>query len=63
MSYNRRYFLHSQVRRKGIELITKAKTINVNPGLSAIAQNNKAIAELRDKYNYSIQFINPMMTL
>jgi len=63
MSYNRKYFLHSQVRKIGVQLLSREKTINVTESLAKLAQKNNSIAELRDKYNYSVQFINPMMTI
>lgn len=63
MSYNRKYYLHRQVRKKEIQLITKIKTIYVTSIQADLAHQNKPLSELRDKYNYSIQYLNPMMTI
>lgn len=63
MGYNRKYYLHRQVRRKGIELIARYKTINVTAEQVQQVQENKYVAELSTKHSYSVQYINPIMTL
>jgi hypothetical protein len=63
MSYNRRYYLHRQVKKYGIQLIARYKTINVTAEQAESAQQNKYVAELSSKHSYSVQFINPLFTL
>ena len=63
MSYNRKYYLHRQVRKYGIKLITKSKTINIASEQSIQAQENKYVNELSNKYSYSVQYINPLFAL
>jgi hypothetical protein len=65
MGYERRYYLHRRVRKAGFSLRSGRgdKTINVLPGQATAAQNNRHLTELREKYSYAVQYINPIMTL
>jgi hypothetical protein len=63
MSYNRRYYITRMVRKAGMQVITKARTINLRSDQTQEAKDTKYVAELSTKYNYAVQFINPMMTL
>lgn len=49
---NRRYYLHRVVRKQGLELSVKQKTIYVPWNIGGLS---KHVKELRDKYYYVIQ--------
>lgn len=58
-TYNRKYYLHRQVKKAGLNLKLEKchKTIQVPPGEIPTAKENKYISELRDKYSYGVQTI------
>ncbi|MFZ4705488.1 MAG: hypothetical protein ACOYMF_05715 [Bacteroidales bacterium] len=63
MSYNRRYYLHRRVRKAGITLNTRGKLISLTPDRASSAKNMLYIYELAQKYNYGVQFTNPILDL
>jgi hypothetical protein len=63
MSYNRRYYLHKRIRKAGLTLNTREKLISAKAEQTEVAQIRKYITELSDKYNYGIQFTNPILDL
>ena len=62
-SYNRKYYLHRQVRKAGLRLRleTTLKTIEIPSWGVDAAAGNKYVAELRDLYQYGCQILNPMI--
>jgi len=63
MSYNRRYYLHRRIRKAGIILDTRKKLVSIRAEQTKPAKNRIYIIELSEKYNYSIQFTNPILDL
>ena len=63
MSYNRRYYLHKRIRKAGLTLNTKQKLVSLRPEQTQDRLTRKYIIELSEKYNYSIQFTNPILEL
>lgn len=63
MSYNRRYYLHRRVRKAGMTLDTRAKQISITTDQARSAKNRMYIIELAEKYNYGVQFTNPILDL
>lgn len=63
-SYDRKYYLHRRVKAAGfcLKLEETVKTIEVTDNLVRKAKTNKYVAELRDRYSYGVQLINPMIT-
>lgn len=61
-SYNRKYYLHRQVKKAGfsLRLETTLKTIGIPSWGVDAAAANKYITELRDRYQYGCQILNPM---
>jgi hypothetical protein len=53
MSYNRRYYLHQQMKAAGFRYHAVCKTI-FTP-FNKNASNNKHVAYLTSEYNYQIQ--------
>ena len=56
--YIRRYYLHRRVKESGhgLELKRESKTVL----LFQDKEISKYVRELKDKYSYGIQFINPL---
>lgn len=61
-TYNRKYYLHRRIKSDGFDLQLEHthKTINVNPDQIEQATKNGYVQELKNKYNYGIQILNPM---
>ena len=61
--YNRKYYLHRQVKKAGfrLRLETSLKTIEIPSGSVESASGNRYIRELRDRYSYGCQILNPMV--
>lgn len=57
-TYNRKYYLNQQVKMQGFDLLLEetSKTILVPPEKTDIATKSKHVAELKEKYNYGVQF-------
>jgi hypothetical protein len=62
-SYNRKYYLHRQVKKAGfrLKLETTLKIIEILPSGVERAAGNKYVAELRERYQYGCQILNPMV--
>lgn len=62
-SYNRKYYLHRQVRKAGfrLRLGTALKTIEIPSGSVEGASCNRYVRELRDRYSYGCQILNPVI--
>ncbi len=62
-TYNRKYYLHRQVKKAGFCLMPGRvlKTIEVPQCEVERAAGNKYVAELRERYQYGCQIINPMI--
>lgn len=60
--YNRKYYLHRQVKKAGFSLRLEAtlKTIGIPSSGVDSAAGNKYVTELRDRYQYGCQILNPM---
>ncbi len=61
-SYNRKYYLHKKT--KDLDLKVKLgkceKTIEITSEQAELVKKNKYVNELQCKYNYGVQFINPL---
>ena len=59
---NRKYYLHRQVKKAGfsLQLETTLKTIGIPSWGVDAAAGNKYVTELRDRYQYGCQILNPM---
>ncbi len=57
-TYDRKYYLNRQVKKAGfkLELEQTSKTISVSPEMTQHAQENKALKELSENYNYGVQY-------
>ena len=61
-TYNRKYYLHRRIKAAGFDLRLehKHKTISIMPDQLEKAQINKYLSELKAKYSYGVQIINPL---
>ena len=62
-TYNRKYYLHRQLKKQGfgLHLGDKNKTITVMADLADSANENKYVTELQSRFNYGVQFLNPII--
>lgn len=56
--YVRKYYLHQRVKASGcvVELRQQTKTVMIPPEIII----DKYVMELKDKYSYGVQYINPL---
>ena len=57
-TYDRKYYLNRKLKAAGLhlDLDLTTKTINVPPEMAGNIENNSALKELNEKYNYGVQY-------
>ena len=57
-TYDRKYYLNRKLKVAGLHLDLEltTKTINVPPDLAGNIEDNEALKELNEKYNYGVQY-------